>query len=82
MNVEGQNTEAKNSHSQLITYEVIEGTPFTKAIQGDKITILMGNYRINNVPLTEKELEEYLHRERYNIMLSIAIIVAEKTRNN
>jgi hypothetical protein len=77
-NAEKTNTNKQNS-SKPIEYKKIKDTPFTIVITEEKHhTILIGKYRLNNQPLlSEEECEQYIEKEKWNIILTMAIMVNE-----
>lgn len=58
-------------------YEVkkLKGTPFTTFTQDGEITLLLGNYKVTQKTFeTEHELNNYLHTEIYDIILTMICI--------
>ncbi len=83
INAKEKNTSRENS-SNAVQYQKIEDTPFTVCIEFEQDhTILIGQYRINNTPFkTMQECKDYIEKEKWNIVMTIAIIVNEIANKN
>lgn len=81
LNTQLNTGETPNNGSHLITYHKIENTPFTQVIEnGVGHYAVLGNYKITPAFDTMDEMIEYIEQNKWNIVMSIAIIINEVSK--
>ena len=59
----------------------LPNTPFTMFKQHDEIHLLLGEYKVTDKTFSnESEISQYLNDNKYDVMITIALIVLTKTQ--
>jgi len=79
-----EQTDNKNSGSEEITRDHIEGTPFTAIKKDDTgYFAVMGHYRLTEEYETKAELEEFVNkRNNWELMMNVVSIMVEELNKN
>lgn len=71
------NIQPDTPNEPLIEREQLEGTPFWMIKIQDQYNLIMGKYKLTDVPLKDKEeIFSYLQTNMYNIITRIVAIIA------
>jgi len=75
---EANNTTRKEA-TELVQKQPIEGTPFVLVRKEDKFFLVMGKYRVSPVLESEQDAKDYVFTNTWNLIATVAGIVAEET---
>lgn len=73
------NAQETHKNGSLIERTKIEGTPFTLINDGEKEFLAMGDYRLTEDLTNEIEIDAYIEKNKWQLIMRIAGIVTEKT---
>lgn len=82
MNLQNGTEGNHNSDSSepLVKIEQLPGTPFKMVYQEGKYFLAIGNYRLTQPTDTDIEQYDKLESEKWDIILNLIIVVAEKIK--
>lgn len=78
LNTQSNAEETPKQNSLIIEREQIENTPFWTLKTEEGWFLVMGDYRVTEVYETKEEVLECLERDKWKIVLHLAIIVNDK----